>query len=92
MPPTVLNEKTLVPLGIVCAALILAVGVIQPFVTSALATARTEAESSTRVNMTLEEHGKRISKIEARQEYIYDAMRRLETHFGTLPTQPAPKP
>jgi hypothetical protein len=82
---SVLDGKTMIPIGLVCGAIIVAFGIINPIVSAAIDSARDDATIATKIDMTLADHSKRISKVEQRQEYIYNATIRIETRLGTLP-------
>lgn len=76
-----LDKSTKVTLGFVGGLLLLVSSAIGGWVTHAKA----QSARDTRVDMQLEHHSKRLDSLEAKSDYAYDALRRLEYRMGTLP-------
>lgn len=81
--PVTLDKTTKISVGLI----VVAITVVQPVVSAAIRNLVDNTERNTRVDMTLSTYGSRLEKVEKRQEYMYDALRRLEQHFGTLPKE-----
>lgn len=82
---SILDGRTLIPLGVCAAIAVVAIGAAYKAVIYAMSQVRETAERNTRVDMTLKDHGDRIAETEATQRYLYDAVRRIEFKLGTLP-------
>ena len=87
-----IDRSTKVTLGTILAVVVLAVSIIQPLVGTIAGNAIRDARRNQQVDMTLRDHEQRISGLEDTMSYVRDAVKRIEYHLGTTPTdQPNPR-
>lgn len=86
-PSRTLDRTTKISLGLVGAALVVAIGVLQPLVTQGVTSLMARERFETETKMRIDANEEAVDELRADAKKQLDSLHRIEVRLGTLPRE-----